>query len=91
VPVRITGETEDRVTPFSSMFSAGSPVTLRFPGRIAGGAYGRGPIYYDEWVGDATTPTRKNGTWDARREYYLITVTMSAKVKLVVWYQDIIG
>lgn len=91
VPVRITGETEDRVTPFSSMFSAGSPVTLRFPGRIQGGAYGRGPVYYDEWVGDATTPTRKNGTWDARREYYLITVTMSAKVKLVVWYQDIIG
>ncbi|HEU67761.1 MAG TPA: hypothetical protein ENN53_00780 [Candidatus Acetothermia bacterium] len=91
VPVRVIGEDTDRVTPFSGTFSAGSQVTLRFPGRIAGGAYGRGPLSYDEWVGDATTPTRKNGTWDARREYYSITVTMSAKVKIVVWYQDIIG
>jgi hypothetical protein len=91
VPVRVTGETSDRVTPFSGTFSAGSQVTIRFPGRIAGGSYGRGPIYYDEWVGDAINPTRKNGTWDARREYYSITVTMSAKVKIVVWYQDIIG
>lgn len=91
VPVRITGETADRVTPFSGSFASGSQVTIRFPGRIAGGSYGRGPLYYEEWVGDATTPTRKNGTWDARREYYSITVTMSAKVKIIVWYQDIIG
>jgi len=91
VPVRVIGETADRVTPFSGSFTAGTQVTLRFPGRIAGGAYGRGPVYYDEWVGDATTPTRKSGTWDAKREYYSITVTMNAKVKIVVWYQDIIG
>lgn len=91
VPVRVSGETEDRVTPFTGTFTAGSTITLRFPGRIAGGAYGRGPLYYDEWVGDATTPTRKTGTWDARREYYSITVTMSAKVKIVIWYGDIIG
>ncbi|MFN3347309.1 MAG: hypothetical protein ACK42E_05855, partial [Candidatus Bipolaricaulaceae bacterium] len=67
VPVRITGETTDRVTPFSVSFKAGTQVTLRFPGRISGGPYGRTPVYYEEWVGDATTPTRKTGTWDAKR------------------------
>jgi hypothetical protein len=91
VPVRVTGETADRVTPFTASFGPGTSVTLRFPGRISGGAYGRGPLYYDEYVGDATTPTRKTGTWDARREYHSITVTMNAKVKIVVWYGDIIG
>ncbi len=91
VPVRAIGETADRVTPFTASFSPGTTVTLRFPGRISGGAYGRAPLYYDEYVGDATTPTRKTGTWDARREYYSITVTMSSKVKIVVWYGDIIG
>lgn len=91
VPVRVIGETADRVTPFTASFNPGTQVTLRFPGRISGGAYGRAPLYYDEYVVDATTPTRKNGTWDAKREYYSITVTMNAKVRIVVWYGDIIG
>ncbi len=83
VPVRIVGETADRITPFSVSFKSGTQVTLRFPGRIAGGPYGRTPVYYEEWVGDAPTPTRKTGTWDAKRAHYTITVTMNAKVRIV--------
>ncbi len=91
VPVQVVGETATRTTPFNLTLNAGTQVTLKFPYRIAGGTYGRGLAYFDVWVGDATTPTRQNGTVDARREYVSITVTMSAKVKIVAWYTDIIG
>jgi hypothetical protein len=91
VPVRISGETTDRITPFTASFGAGTSVTLRFPYRIAGGAYGRQLMYFDVYVGDATTPTRQNGVLDARKEYVTLTITMSAKVRIIAWYQDIIG
>jgi len=43
------------------------------------------------YIGDATTPTRQNGVLDARKEYVTITITMSGKVRIIAWYQDIIG
>jgi hypothetical protein len=91
VPVRISGETTDRMTPFTASFGPGTSVTLRFPYRIAGGAYGRQLMYFDVYIGDATTPTRQNGVLDARKEYVTITITMSGKVRIIAWYQDIIG
>jgi len=91
VSVQVTGETAARTTPFTMGVVAGNQVTLKFPARIPGGSYGRGLMGFDVWVGDVVNPTRQTGTPDARREYYSITVTMNAKVKIVAWYMDIIG
>ncbi len=91
LPFQIVGEERPRTTPFSMSVVAGTKVTLEAPARASGGAYGLGLVGFDVYVGDATTPTRYPGTYNRERGIYSLTLTISAKTKVIAVYQDIIG